>query len=105
MPGMRGTDEVSKDQDQREEDYKKLFPKIGRDFVSREDLADILSAIVSAIPGLSVDIKDAKAVALATEYKKILDGQKNSKEYKDLIELEDDDQEKDKDKEEEDEEE
>lgn len=90
MPGIRSTDEVSKDQDQREEDYMKLFPKIGRDFVSREDLADILTVIIGALPGIDLQIKDGRATALATEYKRILDGKKTSKTYKDLIELEDD---------------
>jgi len=93
MPGLRKKDEVSQEQNQREEDYEKLFPKIGRDFVSKEDLADILALIVNAIPGLSVEVSDAKATALAAEYKdNINSGKTDSKKYKDLIKLDDDDE-------------
>lgn len=88
MPGMRKKDEATQETNQREEDYQKLFPKIGRDFVSREDLADILTKIISAVPGLSLETGNAKAVALATEYKNNLEkGESNRKKYKDLVEL------------------
>lgn len=88
MPGLRQKDEATQESNQREEDYQKLMPKIGRDFVSREDLIDIIGKLISAIPGLSLDFSDAKAVALATEYKDNLEkGQSDRKKYKDLVEL------------------
>jgi hypothetical protein len=90
MPGMRQKDEASQENNQREEDYEKLFPKIGRDFVTREDLADILAKVISAVPGLQVEVGNAKAVALATEYKNNLEkGQSDRKKYedKDLVKL------------------
>jgi len=88
MPGMRRKDEVTQENDQREEDYQKLVPKIGRDFVSRDDLVDILAKILNAIPGLKIEISNAKAVALAAEYKNNLEkGQGDRKKYKDLVEL------------------
>lgn len=101
MPGLRRKDEVSQDNDQREEDYEKLFSKIGRDFVSREDLADILGKIINAVPGLSVEVGNAKAVALATEYKDNLEkGQSDRKKYKDLVELDEEPEENEEEEEE-----
>jgi hypothetical protein len=84
-------DEVSQDEKDREEQYEKLMPKIGRDFVSTDDLANILGLIVKAIPGLSLDISNTQAVKIAKEYKKNLDeGKTDPTKYKDLVELEDD---------------
>jgi hypothetical protein len=92
MPGMRQTDQVSQDEDQREEDYEKLFNKIGRDFVTIKDLEEALGAI----PGVSINVGNAHAVAQANEYKENLNaGQKQKKKYNDLIKLEDDDEETD----------
>jgi hypothetical protein len=90
VPGFRKKDEVDQQEDQREEDYEKLFAKIGRDFITREDLADILLKIINAVPGLSIEIGNAHAMSLATEYKEnISASKKKKKKYKDLVELED----------------
>jgi hypothetical protein len=105
MPGMRKTDEQSQENDQREEDYQKLMPKIGRDFVTRDDLADILASIVNAVPGLSVKVGNSKAIALAAEYKKNIEEGGGKKKYKDLVEIDEEQKEEEEETEEEEDEE
>lgn len=91
--GIKG-EEVGGDSD-LEEQYERLFPKIGRDFVYREDLEGLLTKIIeildpTGIFGLSLD--DSAAKSKAHEYKKVLDkGKDGSKIYKDLIKLEEKD--------------
>lgn len=79
-----------------EELYERLFPKIGRDFVYKEDLERMLGAIMFLLDpaGLNpIDMKsDARARKQALEYKALLDsGEDGSKKYKDLINLDDED--------------
>lgn len=89
--GIKG-DEVDSGSD-LEEQYERLFPKIGRDFIYREDLEGILTKIADIIDptglfGLSLDNSAAKTKA--HEYKRVLDkGKDGSKIYDDLINLED----------------
>lgn len=76
-----------------EEFYQKLFTKIGRDFVYKEDLEDYIRYLISQI-GLSsftrVKIGDIKAKSKALEYKKNIEsGKIDSSKYKDLINLDD----------------
>ena len=86
-------DDVTADEKDREEQYEKLMPKIGRDFVSRDDLVQILNIITDAIPGVSIEFSDGQAVKLAKEYKENLDeGKVDPSKYKDLVELEDDEE-------------
>lgn len=78
-----------------EEQYEKLFPKIGRDFVYKEDLYRVLHKLILMINPASViglEIKsDIHARQKALEYKAILDnGKDGSKIYKDLINLDED---------------
>lgn len=80
-----------------EEQYMKLFPKIGRDFVHREDLEDMLRQIMFILDPLSLqDINlsdDSEARARAEEYKVFLDqNKKGSDVYKDIINLDEDDE-------------
>lgn len=80
-----------------EEQYERLFPKIGRDFVHRQDLENILRQLLQFIDPAGMfplDIKDdSEARQRAREYKDFLDQSKDgSKIYKDLINLEDDDE-------------
>jgi len=80
---------------QLEEQYMKLFPKMGRDFVHKEDLAVILRQIMFLLDPLDlspVDLDDdSEARQRAREYKSFLDDDKDGSEvYKDLINLEED---------------
>jgi hypothetical protein len=77
-----------------EEQYERLFPKIGRDFVYREDLEGLLTKIIQILDptgvfGLSLD--DSAAKSKAHEYKRVLDkGKDGTKIYNDLIKLDED---------------
>lgn len=78
-----------------EEQYMKLFPKIGRDFVHREDLENILRQVMFILDplGLSpIDTSDdSEARGRAQEYQAFLDNdQKGSDVYRDLINLDED---------------
>ena len=83
---------------QIEETYERLFPKIGRDFIHRDDFIQILEQVLHAIDPdllLPIDLKsDSEARKKALEYKSLLDqGKDGSKIYKDLIILDDDEEE------------
>ena len=84
-----------KESDLIEEQYMKLFPKIGRDFVHREDLIDILEQVKRLIDPLGiVPINfnaDSEARGRAKEYEAFLEEGKNGCDiYKDLIDLSED---------------
>jgi nucleoside-diphosphate-sugar epimerase len=82
---------------QLEQQYLKLFPKIGRDFVHREDLVEILQQILDIVdPDGFNPINlgdDSEARQRALEYKAFIEEDKDgSKVYADLIKLEEDDE-------------
>ena len=95
----RGASEEETNPDKgNEELYERLFPKIGRDFVHKEDLQRMLQGIMLLIDplGLSpIDTRsDVEARRRALEYKAVLDsGKDGTKLYKDLIRLDDDEEE------------
>ena len=105
MPFLRKSvngDETNENET-NEELYEKLFPKIGRDFVYKEDLYKVLRRILFLIDPSTLkwpDIKDdSEARKLALEYKNLLEkGKSGSDKYKDLIKLDDDDDDKPKNK-------
>lgn len=81
-----------------EEEYERLFAKIGRDFVHKKDFENILLQLLSLLEqsGLvnklaEIDFSDdSEARKRALEYKQFLDDQKNgSLIYQDLINLDD----------------
>lgn len=77
-----------------EELYEKLFPKIGRDFVYKEDLERMLQSIMLVLDPLGVNPvdfqSDTAARKRALEYKAVLEsGEDGSKRYRDLINLDD----------------
>jgi hypothetical protein len=85
-------EEEPDENDSNEELYEKMFPKIGRDFIYKEDLAktlDVIFSIIDPLGLLTPDFRDdSEARKQALEYKKLLDKGKNgSKKYKDLINL------------------
>jgi hypothetical protein len=77
--------EEEDEDDQLEEQYQKLFPKIGRDFVHIDDLKKILESVR---PGLGYEYGVSEARRRAREYKALLDsGKSKSGKYDDLIDL------------------
>ena len=89
----RNINQEDPDEDEElEEQYKRLFKKIGRDFVAKDDLKTLLSLILETIDplgltGLQVD--DSAARDLAERYQRLLDKGKDGGESKrDLIESE-----------------
>mgnify|MGYP001570515272 CR=1 FL=1 len=91
-------DRDSPDKDS-EEQYERMFMKIGRDFVHKNDLENILRQMLfilapnfTAVTALINLTDDSEARKRALEYKQFLDDQKNGSEiYKDLINLNEDD--------------
>lgn len=87
----------------QEETYERLFPKIGRDFVYREDLKAMLRDIMFVLDplGLSpIDLdRNSAGKALALEYKNNIEsGRIPKNKYTDLIILDDEEDKKKKDK-------
>jgi len=73
-----------------EELYMKLYMKIGRDFVHKEDLYRILKQIIEDLDmdELDINIGQASAEQRAEEYKHFLSTDKSGTEYyPDLIDL------------------
>ena len=94
------TPDIENDPQKKEEDYERLFMKIGRDFVHRDDLTRIFNqftarlALTNPLIALAFadDAPDASqnsgAMAQAAIYKSILDrGEDGSKRFEDLIDL------------------
>lgn len=77
-----------------EEKYRRLFPKMGRDFVHRDDFVRIIEQILDLVdPDRSQGIQprdDTAALTRALEYRELLEtGQDAPGRYRDLIDLED----------------
>ena len=75
--------------------YEKLFPKIGRDFLFKEDFQRIISELIEAInPELMNEIdfySMGESINRAVEYRDFIDqGIDGSTIYEDLIDLSDD---------------
>ena len=92
---IRG-EEPSSDNDSAavEESYYRMFPKIGRDFLHRDDFAEIMRQVLIELgiveDGIDLYLID-NAVARAMEYRSILSsGDAGEDIYPDLIDLEDD---------------
>lgn len=77
-----------------EEQYKRLMPKIGRDFVTIGDLEEILRRILLLVDPLGVNaisIETTVAQALADRYKLIVENNKPDTESKrDLVKIDED---------------
>ena len=78
-----------------EEQYERLFPKIGRDFITRRDFINIMQRVLFLLDkpeAFMIDLdEDVEARDLAVQYRDLLDtGKDGSKIYKDLINLEED---------------
>jgi hypothetical protein len=78
----------------REESYKLLFPKIGRDFVTRADLEAILRSFcqeVGVLAPITDFLYDGEARALAHTYADLVErGQGGKMVREDLIKMDDD---------------
>jgi hypothetical protein len=78
-----------------EEQYERLFPKIGRDFVHKDDLEKMLRLIMFLLDPLGLNPlnsqDDSEARKKANQYKNVLEsGKDGSKLFKDLIKLDND---------------
>ena len=78
-----------------EEQYERMFPKIGRDFVYKGDFFRLLNLIMSIIDPLNINPidfrSDVEARRKANEYKAVLEsGRDGSKLYQDLINMDED---------------
>lgn len=87
-------EDSSNESGELEEQYMKMFPKIGRDFVHREDLEAILAQVMRLLDPLGANpidfSNDSEARSRAKEYKAFLDQDEDgSSTYKDLIKIED----------------
>lgn len=76
-----------------EEQYLKLFPKIGRDFISREDFEAIIVQLFQFVNPLALQAVDLKSDGLARlrakVYKDRLDTGNLTNTFRDLIDLDD----------------
>ena len=81
-----------------EETYERLFPKIGRDFVTVEDLQsliDELKILVSTLglPLPNLRVRNTNGMAKALLYKATVEeGKDGTKLYKDLVKIDDEDE-------------
>jgi len=83
--------------EQMEEQYMRLFPKIGRDFIHRNDFINIIQQVLEMVDPDGINPislqDDSEARERASEYKSFLeDNIQGNKFYKDLIVLEEDDE-------------
>jgi hypothetical protein len=92
---LSGGEDAFAADEMREEMYLRLFPKIGRDFVTIEDLIDILIDMSEGRYQDSSELAMAirskhNALEKAREYKRLLDYDlAGDSRYKDLIDLDD----------------
>lgn len=87
-------DEDANQNQAHEELYEELFPKIGRDFIHRDDFERIMIHLLSILDPsglIGIDFNDTSgAIAKAREYQSVLDsGQDGTELYRDLIDLDD----------------
>lgn len=87
--------EDSDDGSQLEEQYERLFAKIGRDFVHRDDFFNIMQQVLALIDPVGLNMIDVgargRAEYRAYEYKQFLEeGRDGSTVYKDLVDLSED---------------
>lgn len=93
----REPDDESMDAAALEELYKRLYMKIGRDFVARQDFINVIHELLVAIGTIDTDNINphqvTRALDLAQEYKELLTkGKSGNYEQLDLIILEDEDE-------------
>lgn len=101
---LRQQDQGGQQKKGLEEQYERMFPKIGRDFVTKEDLQDVLDVLqvtlnilASFTGGAAVGrltLSEAKAMTKALLYKDIVEsGKDGTKLFKDLVKIDDDEEE------------
>jgi len=84
--GLKGEEEDEKVM--MEEQYERLFAKIGRDFVYIDDLKKILDTVRE---GLGQEFSNVEARKRALEYKSLLDAGKDGSDiYEDLVDMSED---------------
>ena len=95
--GAQGKDTTGSQRKKIEDQYEQLFPKIGRDFVSRRDFVNIMQRVLWLLEkpeAFMIDLEeDVEARDLASQYMEIQDtGKDGSKIFKDLINLDEDEE-------------
>lgn len=87
---LKSLDDEENSENLREEEYRRLFPKIGRDFLTREEFEKTLYDLLSALDLLKeIEIENMHlAILKAAEYKTSLE-EFSFGSYKDLINLDD----------------
>lgn len=81
------------DSGDNEELYERLFPKIGRDYITRDEFEAIMQPLLDGLLVFGIVLPPLNshkyiAVNKAKEYKSLLDhGKDGSKIYKDLVDL------------------
>ncbi len=83
-------DEEPDSSDDLEEQYMRLMPKMGRDFIHKDDLLVLLQRILeiidpTALVNLSID--DSNARNLAQHYKRIVEKGRRGEQHRDLVEI------------------
>ena len=78
-----------------EETYQRLFMKIGRDFVSREDFVSVITAIMDLVDPEGIEEVDpwenGATMSKAADYRDLIrQGKSASMQHLDLIDLSDD---------------
>jgi len=84
-------EDAVEEKDMLEEQYMKMFPKMGRDFVHREDLEQLLQELLfflAPLKAISLRLDNVNAHQRALMYKGLLEQNKNGNEvFKDLINM------------------
>lgn len=87
---FRKKDEASVEERNLEEQYEKLFPKVARDFVYREDMEAFIENLTlllrAVLPGFAISITQDRAKDRALKYREVLEsGEDGSKKFEDVI--------------------
>jgi hypothetical protein len=88
-------EDEAKDLKVLEETYQRLFMKIGRDFVSREDFVSVINAIMDLVDPEGIEEVDpwenGATMSKAADYRDLIrQGRSASMQHLDLIDLSDD---------------
>ena len=88
---MFQSDESARQNNQREEDYERMYAKMGRDFVHIDDLRAWIEKIRAVLAPLGIPLPaltSERSLSQANEYKEnIENGDTRHGKYKDLVEI------------------
>ena len=93
---LRKNDQGTEQKQGLEEQYERMFPKIARDFVVKEDLDELLLQLLIALQTLNggmplplnLRLGNARAMSKAVQYKDVIEtGKDGTKLFVDLIQI------------------